>query len=43
MVKTMEQTRKKLPKKTYLSDMLVGLVPKNINEKEEKTKRILNK
>ena len=35
--------QKGLPKKVYLSDMLVGLVPKNINEKAEKLNRILGK
>jgi len=43
MVKIVEQTQKVLQKKTYLSDMLVGIVPKNIDEKAEKAERISSK
>jgi hypothetical protein len=43
MKKVIVQPQEILQKKTYLSDTLVGLVPKNINEKAEKAKRIICK
>jgi len=43
MVKTIAREQKTLQRKAYLSDTLVGIVPKNINEKAEKLKRIINK
>ena len=41
MEKTIVRVQKVLHKKSYLSDTLVGLAPKNINEKLEKIKRII--
>jgi len=43
MEKTIVRVQKTLHKKLYLSDSLVGLVPKNINENVEKAKRIIGK
>jgi hypothetical protein len=43
MERTIKQALKPSNKKNYFSDTLVGLVPKNINEKIEKMKRVVGK